>query len=170
MSNQDKRDALIKKGIDPQIIQIILMDELNGRMEELTSVQRESNTRAKAVSTLNAPVKRPFPPHLHYQYKTLQSGESSRIFYLRNPQPDLIVGIITKLANLRYQNTILEQFVDYEPKQLDYVTAEIHNPATVNIPFHKEVEFIAHNNDVKSHTFEVLCDGHFIPLTDYNNL
>lgn len=170
MSNQEKKDALIKKGIDPQIMQIILMDELNGRLEELTLTQKEANQRAKAVSTLNAPIRRPFPPQQIYQYRTLLAGESGRVYFLKNPQPDLLVGIITKLANLRYQNTIIEQFIDYEPKRIDYVTAEIHNPTDVKIPFHHQIEWIAYNNDVKTHNFEVLCDGYFIPLKEYNNL
>jgi hypothetical protein len=170
MSNAEKRDALVKKGIDPQIMQIILLDELNGRLEEQSNLQREANDRARAISTLNAPPKRPFPPQFIYQYKTLRAGESGQIYLLRNPQPDLLVGIITRMANLRYQNTILEQFIDYNPKRIEYVTAEIHNPTKVNIPFHEQVEWIAHNLDVKTHPFEVFCDGYFIPLKDYNNL
>jgi len=168
MSIQDKRDALIKKGIDPQIMQIIQMDELNGRLEELAEAQRESNLRAKAVNTLNGPAKRPFQNPL--QNKTLQPGESGRVFFLRNAQPDLTVGIITRLANLRYQNTVIEQFIDYEPKTIEYVMGDMHAPLKVSMPFHREVEYIAYNNDTKTHTFEILCDGYFIPLREYNNL
>jgi hypothetical protein len=91
------------------------------------------------------------------------------VFKLENPQPELLVGIITQVANDWYPNTSLEWFIDYHPRTVEYVIGEINNPKeyTRGIPFHSKIEWVAYNNDISDHVFGVLCDGFFIEKSYY---
>jgi hypothetical protein len=156
---------LTKKGVDPQILQIIYLDELCGRIEELTE-------NLKAYNRFKGPMTRPFKRSLQYQYATIPAGGHGRVYYLKNPQPDLLMGVITQVGNSWFSNTYLEWFVDYDPKKVEYVVGEIHNPKEYEqgIPFEYEVEWLAWNQDSADHTFEVLCDGFFLPKEVYNKI
>lgn len=162
------REAFKKKGVDPQILQVIMLDELNERMAEL-------NENVKVLRDLDknwAPMKRPFPRYAQYQYRTVTAGTSARVYHLRNPQPDLLVGIIDQVGNSWFNNTYLDWITDYEPKRVEYVIADVHIPKDYQrgVPFRYEVEWIAYNDDVSDHVFEVLCDGYFIERKVYERI
>ena len=107
-----------------------------------------------------------------YQFATIPASSSGRIYYLQNPQPDLLVGIIKEVANVWYPHTHLEWFTDYSPKRIEYVIGNIEHPKEFDegIPFKYEVEWIAHNDDTAGHVFEVLCDGYFIDKETYGKV
>lgn len=160
---------LTKKGIDPQILEIIMLDELNGRIEEL-------NQNLKAQNKYHGPMTRLFKRGLQYQFATIQAGQLGRVYYLKNLQPDLRMGIITEVGNSWFPNTYLEWKIDYYPKRVEYVIGDVHAPKEFErgIPFEYEIEWIAVNNDVgpppTPHVFEVLCDGFFVPKEIYEKI
>ena len=149
-------------------MQIILLDEMCGRLEELS----EKLDKGRAFTTLKGPMTRMFRRDQQYQFATIPAGSSGRVFYLENPQPDLLVGIVKEVANSWFANTYLDWYTDYTPKTVQYVIGDVHAPKEFEegIPFHKKVEWIAYNNDTASHVFEVLCDGFFLPKELYNEV
>lgn len=159
---------------DIQTLEVILLDELCGRLEDLTEKLSSFNTYA-------GPMTRMFPREQQYQYATVPAGAHARVYYLRNPQPDLLTGIIMQVGNSWFPRTYLEWLVDYEPKRVQYVIADVHIPKEYErgIPFEQEVEWIAYNDDWTAtatynptigHTFEVLNDGYFIDKKLYNKI
>ena len=163
-----KLDDFTKKGIDPSIAQIILLDEIAGRLEE----QNEKLDKITAFNQFKGPMIRMFRRDQQYQFATIPAGSSRRIYYLQNPQPDLLVGIIKQVANDWYAHTYLEWFTDYAPKRIEYIIGQIDHPKEFEegIPFRHEVEWIAYNNDTLPHTFGVLCDGYFIARSTYEKI
>ena len=160
-----KLENFVKKGVDPTIAQIILLDEVSGRLEELN----EKLDKMVAFNQYKGPMIRMFRRDQQYQFATVPAGQSRRIYYLHNPQPDLLVGIIKQVANDWHANTFLEWYTDYEPKRVEYIIGQIDAPKEYEegIPFRHEVEWIAYNNDTEEHTFGVLCDGYFIARESY---
>ena len=163
-----KLEDFVKKGVDPSIAQIILLDEISGRLEE----QNEKLDKITAFNQFKGPMIRMFRRDQQYQFATIPAGSSRRIYYLQNPQPDLLVGIIKQVANTWYPHTHLEWFTDYSPKRVEYVIGEVEHPKEFEegIPFRYEVEWIAYNDDITGHTFEVLCDGYFIARDTYEKI
>jgi len=155
----------MRKVVDPSILQVILLDELCGRLEE-------QSEKLGAFITFMGPMTRMFKAEWRYQYKTVPAGRSDTVFKLENPQPDLLMGIITQVANDWYPNTYLDWLIDYSPKRVEYKIAEIENPKGYErgIPFEREVRWIAYNNDVSDHVFGVLCDGFFISKKLYQKI
>lgn len=153
-------EAFKKKGVDPQVIQVILMEEQLERLEE----QSKQLDRMISYNEFRGPMERIFPRERIYQYQTIQPNTNGQVFILRNPQPDLLVGIITQVANNWYPQTHLEWITDYESKRVEHIIGQIDAPKHYErgLPFRHEVEWIAYNEDTVSHVFEVLCDGFFI--------
>lgn len=149
-------------GIDPQVLQIIYLDELCGRIEELTDVISASNVA-------DGPTTRPFQ---QYQYATIVAGSSGRVFYLRNPDPNSLVGIITQVANSWFPLTYLEWRIDYKlpTQRIEYVMGDVENPTPFKMPFIYEVEWLAYNNAGIDHVFEVSCNGFFIKRDLYSKI
>lgn len=145
---------------DDSALQIMYLDEIAGRLAELT----EKMGKINAWETFKGPMTRMFPRDQQYQYATVAAGRNATVYYLRNPQPDLLVGIITQVANDWFANTYLDWHIDYLPKTVRYTIANIENPKEYDpgIPFHEEIKWVAYNDDVEEHTFGVLCDGFFI--------
>lgn len=158
----------MRKTVDPQVLMTVLLDEVCGRLEE---VSRKLD-KIGAFATFMGPMTQMFKRSLQYQFATIAAGGSGRVYYLENPQPDLLVGIITEVANDWYPHTHLEWFTDYLPKRVDYVIADVEHPKEYErgIPFHREVEWIAHNEDVADHVFGVLCDGFFLSRKFYEKI
>jgi len=144
----------------------MLLDEVCGRLEELG----EKLDRLAAFNTSSGPMTRMFKRDLQYQCATIPAGGSGRVYYLTNPQPDLLMGIIIQVANSYFDDCYFEWFVDHLPKKVEYQIGEIHNPKHYKpgIPFEREIEWIAYNNSDTEHVFEVICDGHFIAKEIYN--
>lgn len=127
------------------------------------------------------PMTRMFKRELQYQYATVAAGESGTVFKLENPQPDLLVGIITQVANDWFPDTFLEWYIDYEHKKVEYVIGQIDAPKEFErgIPFFQEIKWVAHNENFTptdeydpdvGHTFGVLCDGFFIDKRIYKKI
>jgi hypothetical protein len=146
-----------RRTVDPAVLQTILLDEICGRLEDLME-------KLNAYIAFMGPMTQPFPPEKKYQYKEVKAGEHDTVFQLTNPQPELLVGIITQVANDWYPNTVLEWFIDYQPRRVEYVIGEVDNPKEYarGIPFHRIIKWVAWNNDTSDHVFGVLCDGFFI--------
>jgi len=156
---------LTKKGVDPQVLEVMLLDELCGRIEELT-------TELSAYNRFKGPLTRPFKRELQYQFATIPAHGLGRVYYLKNPQPDLLMGLIVQVGNSWFPNTYLEWMIDYYPRRVDYVIGDVHTPKHYErgLPFEHEIEWKAYNNDMVAHTFEVLCDGFFIPKEVYGKV
>lgn len=154
--------------IRPDVLQTVLLDELCGRMEELG----EKFDKVAAFSTFMGPMTRLFLRGKQYQFATIPAGGSGRIYYITNPIPAELVGVITQVGNDWYPHTYLEWLIDGLPKRVEYVIADPHIPKEYQrgIPFDRDVEWIAYNNDGVAHTFEVLCDGFFIPRELYDKI
>lgn len=161
----DRLDEFKKGGVDPSVLQIVLLDELCGRIEDL-GTKLDS---LKAYSTFKGPMPRMFKRDLQYQHATIPAGSSGQVYYLKNPQPDILVGIITQVANDWFPDTFLEWFIDYYPKKVEYVIGQIDAPKHYErgIPFEYEVKWTATNNDDEDHTFGVLVDGYFMSRDHY---
>ena len=164
----DRLDDFKKKGIDPSVMQIILLDEMCGRLEDLGSKLDDM----KSYNTNRGPMPKMFKRELQYQYATIPAGSSGQIYYLKNPQPDILMGIITQVANDWYPDTFLEWYTDYYPKKVEYVIGRTYDPKHYErgIPFEHEVKWTATNNDDEDHTFGVLCDGYFLSKEHYFNI
>lgn len=149
-------------------MQIILLDELCGRLEDLG----EKLDGLKSYNTYAGPMTRLFRRDDQYQFATIPAGTSGQVYYLRNPQPDLLVGVINQVANDWYPNTFLEWFTDYNPKRVEYIIGQVDEPKHYDrgIPFKHEVRWVAYNNSDEDHVFGVLCDGYFITVDNYNKI
>jgi hypothetical protein len=147
----------LRKAVDPSALQTILLDEICGRLEDLTE-------KLNAYMAFMGPMAQPFEPELKYQYKTVKAGRHDTVFKLENPSPGRLVGIITEVANDWYPNTVLEWYIDGYPRRVEYIIGNIDNPKEYarGIPFHKRIEWVAWNNDTIDHTFGILCDGFYI--------
>lgn len=158
--------------VSPGIPQIILLDEICGRLEELSEVLTEKLGALEAYIKYMGPMTRVFKRDQQYQYRTVLAGGSATVYRLENPQEDLLVGIITQVANDWYPHTFLEWFIDYEPKRIEYVVGSVDAPKEFlrGIPFHHEVKWVAHNEDVSDHVFGVLCDGFFVDKELYRKI
>ena len=154
--------------IDPSILQVIMQDEMCGRLEEVT----EKLDQIVAFNAFKGPMTRLFNRGLQYQFATILAGGNGQVYLIENPQPDLLMGIVTEVGNNWFPNTYLEWRTDYIPKTVNYVVGLVQNPKEFDrgIAFEKRVEWVAYNNDIVSHVFEVLCDGFWIPKTLFNKI
>jgi len=145
-----------------------MLDELCERLEELSG----KLDKMGAFVNFAGPMTHMFRRDDQYQYKTVPAGENRTVFYLRNPNPTKLVGLITEVANDWYPHTYLEWRIDYNPKIVEYMIGNINNPKEFErgIPFKEEVEWIAYNNDTEEHAFGVLCDGFFISREVYERI
>ncbi len=140
----------------------------------LKTLQRieKKQDRADAFTKFMGPMRRVFKRERQYQYATIAPGQRGRVWFMVNPQRDLLVGIITQVAHDWYADTFLEWIIDYEPRRVDYQIAPTNNPKHFErgIPFFERIEWIAHNNSDAPATFGVLTDGFFIPRKDYDRI
>lgn len=145
---------------DDPAVMIMYLDEIAGRLAEIG----EKMDKANAWERFKGPMTRMFRRDDQYQFATVSAGQNGTVWYMQNPQPDLLVGIITQVANDWYADTYLLWYTDYMPKTVEYSIGDVDNPKHFErgIPFHEEVKWEAYNNDTESHTFGVLCDGFFI--------
>lgn len=162
---KEEVDQLIR--VKPDVLQAMLLYKIYKKLDKLDKL----DTLA-AWATFMGPMTRMFKREQQYQFATVPAGQHRRVWYMVNPQPDLLVGIIVQVANSWHPNTFLEWFVDYKPKRVDYVIGSVDHPKHFDrgIPFYNEVEWTAQNDDTVSHTFEVLCDGFFIPKELFNKI
>jgi len=166
--SEEEFNQLLK--VKPDVLQTLLLFKMYKKLDKLS-----------AFVTFMGPMTHRFKRELQFQCKTVPAGKSATVFKLENPQPELLVGIITQVANDWYPRTFLEWFIDHEPKRVEYVIAEIENPKEYErgIPFHQEIRWVAHNNDwtatetydpAVGWTFGVLCDGFFIDKKLYKKI
>jgi len=165
MSKKVGDEITVGKRVDPSFI---LLDEMCGRLEEVT----DKLDKLVAFNRFYGPMTRIFKKDLQYQYATISAGGSGRIWYMVNPQPDALIGIIVQVGNSWFENTHLDWLIDGEPKKVEYVIGQIDNPKEYlrGIPFERDVEWVAYNSDDVAHTFEVLCDGFFVPKSLYQKI
>ena len=159
------KEVTVEKRVDPTFI---LMDEMCGRLEEIT----ERLDKLVSFNKFYGPMTRMFKRELQYQSATIAAGGSGRVWYMVNPQPEILVGIITQVGHDWYADTYLEWFIDYDPRRIDYQIAPYNAPKHYErgIPFFKEVEWIAYNNSDDPATFGILTDGFFIPREVYERI
>ena len=159
MSEKEELEQLSK--IDPKVLQTMLLYKMYKKLDKLS-----------AFATFMGPMARMFKRDLQFQRATVSPGQYRTVWYMVNPQPDLLVGIITQVANDWFPNTVLEWFIDYHPKRVQYIIGQIDHPKEYErgIPFHDEVKWVAYNNDTVVHTFGVLCDGFFISKKLFNKI
>lgn len=105
-----------------------------------------------------------FPdPH---QFRTLQPGETARIYYLR--VPDDMVGFMSHIGNNSWDNSNIDIKIDGESLEGSPIQREIgaiSSPTVFNPPFvvNRKIEVFGTNNDTDAHTFEVVIQGYFLP-------
>jgi len=165
MSKNLGEEITVSKRVDPSFI---LLDELCGRLEEVT----ERLDKLVSFNKFYGPMTRMFKREQQYQSATIAAGANGRVWYMVNPQPDILVGIITQVGHDWYEDTYLEWIIDYDPKRLDYQISPYNAPKHFErgIPFFKEVEWTAYNNSDAPATFGVLTDGFFIPRKVYDQI
>ena len=167
MSDENQEfDKFLK--VKPDVLQTLLLFKMYKSLKRM----EQGQNKLRAFNTFKGPMTRPFKRDLQYQYATIAAGSSGRVYYLNNPQPDILMGIIVQVGNNWFVDTYYEWFVDYLPKRVEYQIGEIHNPKHFErgIPFETQVEWIAFNNSDESHVYEILTDGYFIPKTVYNQI
>jgi len=147
--------------VKPDVMQTMLLFKIYKKMDKLV-----------AFNSFMGPMSHRFKEEYQYQFKTIPAHGHGRVWYMVNPQPDLLVGIITQVANSWFANTHLEWFIDYDPKRVDYIIGDVNAPKHFDrgVPFFDEVEWKAWNDDTVNHVFEVLCDGFFIDKKLYNKI
>lgn len=147
--------------VKPDVMQTMLLFKIYKKLDKLT-----------AFDSFMGPMSRRFKEEQQYQFATIQANAHGRVWYMRNPQPELLVGIITQVANSWFPNTHLEWLIDYEPKRVEYIIGVVNAPKHFDrgIPFFDEVQWIAWNDDTVNHVFQVLCDGFFIEKKLYNKV
>lgn len=150
--------------IKPDVMQTMLLFKIYKSLKK--------SEKTGALATFKGPMTRMFKRELQYQFRRLLPGQSGRVWYMMNPQPERLVGIITEVGNDWYPNTSLEWFIDYDPKFIQYQIAPTNNPKEFNrgIPFHYEVEWVAYNDGATPRTFGVLTDGFFISKGLFNKM
>jgi len=163
LSEEEEFDELLR--VKPDVLQTLLLFKMYKTLKRIESKQ-------SSFATYMGPMTRMFKRELQYQYVIIPAGQHRRVWYMKNPQPELLVGVITQVANDWFPNTFLEWFVDYYPKRVQYVIGQIDHPKEYErgIPFNDEVEWVAWNNDSTAHTFGVLCDGFFISKNVFNKI
>lgn len=166
MSEEEELQQLTK--IDPKVVQTLLLFKMYRSLKKLEPLADKFGAYIKFMG----PMTRMFKRELQYQYAPIGAGSSGRVWYMQNPQPDLLVGIIVQVANDWFADTYLEWYVDHHPKRVEYSIADINAPKHYarGIPFHDEVEWIAYNNDASDHVFGVLTDGFFMPRIDFEKI
>ncbi|RLF35611.1 MAG: hypothetical protein DRM99_04285 [Thermoplasmata archaeon] len=96
-----------------------------------------------------------------HQYKTISSGESGTVFYLKIPES--CVGFIRKMANTFYRDTYYQLIIDGEivENKIERTVGEIDNPVAINPPIlvRNYIKVIGVNNSDCPVTFEFLIDG-----------
>lgn len=96
-----------------------------------------------------------------HQYKTVNGGEHSRVYFLNIPKG--MTGFIDTVANTWFVDTYLIWNVDGEPVEpkIEREIAHLNNPKKFASPIvvkHK-IEWWAYNNSADTQMFEVICDG-----------
>jgi hypothetical protein len=156
---KEEVDQLLR--VKPDVLQAMLLYKIYKKLDKLT-----------AWATFMGPMTRMFKREQQFQFATVPAGQHRRVWYMVNPEPDVLVGVIVQVANSWFPNTFLEWFIDYDSKRVDYIIGSVDQPKHFErgIPFHDEVEWIAHNRDTVAHTFQVLCDGFFISKELFNKI
>jgi len=152
--------------------EIIYLDEIAGRLEDLQTTLSQKLDKLADHNTLYSPLKHPFRRDLQYQFATVGPGQTAQVYLLENPQPELLVGLITQVGNSWFANTYLEWIVDGIPKLVQYQVAPVNAPKEFEkgIPFDDRIIWRAYNDSDLSHVFEVLCDGYFVDRKTYEKI
>lgn len=163
MSEEEELEQFLK--VDPKVVQALLQFKTYKELKKL-------GDKVGAFVSFMGPMTRMFKRELQYQYKTIAAGKSGTVWFMKNPQPQLLVGIITQVGNSWYSGTYLEWFIDHYPKKIEYVIGDVDDPKHFErgIPFHKQVKWVAYNEDDVEHTFEVLCDGFWMSKKVFNHI
>lgn len=163
MSEQEELEEFLR--VDPKVVQAMLQFKTYKELKRLSD-------KFGAFATFMGPMTRRFKPALQYQYRTIDAGKSGRVWFMKNPQPKVIVGIITQLYVNWFPDTFWEWLIDYRPKKVEHVIGDFATPKHYErgIPFHGQVKWKAFNNDVVEHRFEVFMDGFFIPKRVFNKI
>jgi hypothetical protein len=108
-----------------------------------------------------------------HQVVTVPAGETKRVFYLKIPEK--AVGFLKYVGNTYFLNDYLYWYVDYEPvidPYIERVLGTINSPLPI-VPWRQVdsvIEWKAENNDTVEHTYEILCDGVWVPEEDVDIL
>lgn len=151
----------VPQTLDERVLRFIEVDELTRRLDLMLETQLR-------LAYLRGDI----PPrsdqlfHTPYQYKDIGAGKSGRVFELKIPG-DVTGGIITHIANNWFPNTYWEFEVDFEKvyeSKVERKIAPVTEPKQVRILVREKIEARAYNDSTSDHTFEMLCDGYYIPL------
>jgi len=158
--------------VKPDVMQTMLLFKIYKKMDKLTGIYNKLD-KLTAFNSFMGPMSRRFKEEQQYQFATIPAPHGhGRVWYMVNPQPDLLVGIITQVANSWFPNTHLDWLIDHDPKRVEYIIGAVNAPKHFDrgVPFFDEVEWIAWNDDAVDHVFQVLCDGFFIDKKLYNKI
>jgi len=151
--------------VKPDVLSAMLQFKTLKTMQKLQKKQ-------DAYYTFMGPMTRKFDGKYVYQHKTIDAGQKERVWWMRNPEPDRLVGIITAIANSYEEDTYMEWFVDHKLTTVQMTFGIIGLPTRLQrgIPFFDELEWIGYNNSGDAQIFEVYMDGFFIPIKLYHKL
>lgn len=102
-----------------------------------------------------------------HQYANVAAGESKRIFYLKVPHKS--VAFLYFIGNNFFIHTYWKWYIDgmeVEKTKIKRQIAAIGTPRKYDPPFlvKNYIEWVAYNNDVEAHCFEIMNDGVIISI------
>jgi len=100
-----------------------------------------------------------FDSNRKYQYATVPAGASAVVYVY--PIPWGFTGFIDQVANSWYPNTYLLWFAPTLVEKVQRVIGQIDAPKHYDPPIvaESEIRWVAYNNDIVDHVFQILCDG-----------
>ena len=154
-----------KLRVKPDVLSAMLQFKTLKTMQKLQKKQ-------DAYYTFRGPMTRKFEGKYIYQHATIEAGQNGRVWWMPNPEPERLVGLITTIANSYVANTYMEWFIDHKPTTVELTIGVIGTPTILErgIPFFEEVEWRGFNNNDDAQVFEVYLEGFFIPLKLYRRI
>lgn len=163
MASREELLKMLKKVLpeDSFAIQIVYLDEIAGRLAEISQTLQETQR-------LQAPVQHVLRFPERYQTITIPAGQSATVYLLQVRSPEW-VAVMTEVANgptnLPWASVYFTWLIDHEPREpaiMRYSVAPITDPKPERLVAYKEIRWVGHNEDDEEHDFEVVCDGYFI--------
>ena len=152
------------------LLDVLNTDEVRRFFEELTREVKEQSRRMELLELILGPKHEDRMFRKPFQSKTLAPTTEGEVY--RQDIEDGFIGVITRIGNDWFPNTVLTRIVDQvavEPK-IERVIAPTDNPIAVKIFVRDHVIWRAQNNDGMNHTFGILTDGFLIPRTKYEEI
>ena len=145
-------------------------DDAQQALKELNSGVRLLMRRVDSLEVLLAPKTLDRMFQKPFQRLLVPPGEEMEVY--RQEVPRGYTGVITRIGNDWFPNTVLSRFIDNRTNEsaIERVIAPVTDPMAVKIFAREEIIWRAKNNDAISHTFGILTDGFFLQVDDADRM